>query len=97
MSSLPRRWRILPKYLLRRPDGTWSSYRDRICELVSKAPHGCRRDNLANAVGLLPAELDVIVDRLQATGRVERNRRPTGGRPIDRIEKPRGDVFWGCA
>ena len=89
------RWRVPPKYLLRRPDGRWTSYDERVVDLVTRAPRGCRRINLANAVGLLPAELDVIVDKLVARGRIERNRRLTGGRPIDRIESPRGDVFWG--
>ena len=97
MPTQHRRWRVLPKYLLRRPDGRWMSYRERIVDFVLMAPRGCRRDNLANACGLLPAELDVIVDRLEAAGKVERNRRLTGGRPVDRIERPRGPEFWGCA
>ena len=92
---MQHRWRVPPKYLLRRPDGRWISIDERVVDFVTRAPRGCRRTNLANACGLLPAELDVIVDKLVASGRIERNRRLTGGRPIDRIESPRGDVFWG--
>jgi len=93
----PRRWPVPAKYLLRRPDGKWRSLDALVADFVTRAPNGCRRINLANACGLLPPELDVIVDRLAAAGRVERNRRLTGGRPFERIEAPRGDVFWGIA
>ena len=80
------RWPVPAKYLLRRPDGDggpWTrasstSYRARHTAAVVSI--------LANAAGLLPSELDVIVDRLVASGRIERNRRLTGGRPIERIE-----------
>lgn len=91
------RWPVPPKYLLRRPDGKWRSMDSCVLDFITRAARGCRRDNLANACGLLPAELDVIVDRLQSAGKVERNRRLTGGRPVERIELPRGNVFWGIA
>ena len=73
------RWRVPPKYLLRRSDGRWTSFDGWVADAVGRAPRGCRRDNLANAVGLLPAELDVITDRLVASGRIERNMRSAGG------------------
>ena len=91
------RWPVPPKYLLKRPDGRWMSMDARVLDLVSRAPHGCTCDNLASACGLLRDEVDVILDKLVASGRIERNRRLTGGRPIERIESPRGDVFWGIA
>lgn len=67
----------------------------RVADLVTRAPRGCRRGNLANAAGLLPAELDVIVDRLVAGGRIERNMHCTKTRPVTLFMAPRGDVFWG--
>ena len=89
------RWRVPAKYLLKRPDGRWRSYDELVVDFVTRAPHGCTPGNLANAAGLLPGELNIIVDRLAAAGKIERNRRLTGGRPIERIEKPRGEIFWG--
>jgi len=89
------RWRVPPKFLLRRPDGRWRSYEELVDEVVTRAPRGCRRTNLADAVGLQPAELDVITNRLAAGGRIERNMRSTGRRPVTLFESPRGEIFWG--
>ena len=56
-------------------------------DFVLRAPHGCRRENLANACGLLAggAGRHRRADSAHA-GKVERNRRLTGGRPYERIE-----------
>ena len=72
------RWPVRAKFLLRR-DGRWMSYDERVLGLISTSPSGCLRENLASAVGLLVDELDVIVNRLIASGKIERN----------------GDVFCG--
>ena len=54
------------------------------------------RTNLAGCrQGLQPAELDVITNRLAAGGRIERNMRSTGRRPVTLFESPRGEIFWG--
>ena len=87
------RWPVLPKFLLKRPDGRWRSMDELVVDFVTRAPRGCRRDNLANACGLQEAELDVIVDRLVASGRIERNMCSTDDETL--FTSPRGDVFWG--
>jgi len=66
---------------------------ERVLDFITRAPHGCRRDNLANAVGLLEAELDTITDRLIASGRVERNMCSTDDEML--FTSPHDDCFWG--
>jgi hypothetical protein len=86
------RFGIMLKNVLRTPTG-WRSYDSLIVEICSRS---VTRYELQRKTGLLAPEIDSIVDRLQSAGRVERNRRLTGGRPIVRYEAPgRGDVFWG--
>ena len=65
MQTSSGRWPVPPKYLLRRPDGKWRSMDSCVLDFITRAPHGCRRDNLANAV------------RLTAR-RAGRHRRPIG-------------------
>lgn len=87
------RWPVLPKYLLKRPDGRWRSLESAVADFILMAPHGCRRDNLANACGLLVDELDVITDQLVARGMVERNM--CGDETL--FCSPHDDCFWGSA
>ena len=89
------RWPVLGKFLLKRRNGKWMSYDERVLGLILTSPHGCRRDNLANAAGLLPGELNVIVDRLVASGRIERNMRSTDDETL--FTSPHDDCFWGIA
>ncbi len=93
--TIRHRFGLMPKDVLLRA-GRWISYARLIVEICSKP--GVTRYQLCRGTGLLAREIDSIVDRLQSAGKVERNRRHTGGRPIDRYEAPgRGDQFWGIA
>jgi hypothetical protein len=53
------------------------------------------RDDLRRLSRKTAAELDVITARLVATGKIECNRRLTGGRPVILYQLPHDDVFWG--
>jgi len=92
MQTSSGRWPVPARILLFR-DGRWISYDQLVADFILMAPHGCRRDNLANACGLLVDELDVITDRLVASGRIERNMR--GDETL--FTSPHDDRFWGIA
>ena len=49
--------------------------------------------NLANACGLLVDELDVITDKLVASGKIERN---VSGDDETLFTSPHDDCFWGA-
>jgi len=91
-----RRFGLTPKDVLRRPDGSWRSYDELIVEICSRP--GVTRHALCRGTGLLPSEVDQIVGRLVARGKIERNLRPACGQRRAVYERPRGDIFWGvCA
>ena len=64
-----------------------------VLDFITRAPHGCTRENLAAAAGLLPDELDVITDRLVASGKVERNM----CNDETLFTGPHDDAFWGIS
>ena len=93
MQSPSGRWPVLPKYLLRCPDGRYRSLESAVADFVTRAPSGCKRTNLANACGLLVDELDVITDRLVASGKIERN---VSGDDETLFTSSHDDCFWGA-
>jgi hypothetical protein len=71
-----------------------SSDYDVLVAIVSRV--SVTRTELLRLSGKTAAELDVITDRLVASGRIERNlRRSTGGRRAGEYCVPHHPSFWG--